>query len=114
MHKPQGFTLIELFVVIAIIALLMAILMPALQRVKKQARTIACLANLKQMNRVCVNRHDGFVNSVFADWSVRKVGLKELWTLKWHPQFDTNGPWTRAGGARQGDWPDWMRNFKEY
>ena len=48
MAKRTGFTLIELLVVIAIIALLMAILMPALQRVKKQGKTIACRANLKQ------------------------------------------------------------------
>ena len=48
MHKPKAFTLIELLVVIAIIALLMAILMPALQRVKKQARTVVCLTKLKQ------------------------------------------------------------------
>jgi len=26
----------------------------------------------------------------FLDWSVRKIGLKELWTLKWNPQFDTS------------------------
>jgi len=47
MQKPKGFTLIELLVVIAIIALLMAILMPALQRVKKQARNAVCQAHLR-------------------------------------------------------------------
>ena len=48
MRKQDGFTLIELLVVIAIIALLMAILMPALQRVKKQAKTVICQAHLKE------------------------------------------------------------------
>jgi len=45
-----GFTLIELLVVIAIIALLMSILMPALNKVRQQGRMVACLANLKTWN----------------------------------------------------------------
>ena len=264
-HKGKrvltGFTLIELLVVIAIIALLMAILMPALQRVKKQARTVSCQANLHQwaliwamytednngffpsqvlvwrdlveqyhkekkitlcptatklytdgarppfgaweqtwsqaetdasgrpiassyglnqwvlnastviggrtlenlwrtvnvkgasdvlylgdcaitgatvlasdqppeydgdcfnvwgassaneMRRVCMNRHDGTMMGLFMDSSVRKVGLKELWMLRWHRKYNTAGIWTKAGGVQTSDWPEWMINFKDY
>lgn len=58
------------------------------------------------IRRFCINRHDGFVNAVFLDGSVRKVGLKELWRLKWHQNFNTNSvPLV---------WPEWMRRFRDY
>ncbi len=70
--------------------------------------------NQNEMNRVCVDRHDGFVNGVFCDWSVRAIGLKELWALKWHKQYSTDGRWTKAGGVDPSAWPQWMRRFKDY
>ncbi len=66
------------------------------------------------IKRWCMDRHAGGINSLFLDWSVRKVRLKELWTLKWSPWFDTRGPWTAAGGVQPEDWPAWMRAFKDY
>jgi prepilin-type processing-associated H-X9-DG protein len=67
-----------------------------------------------EMKRVCLNRHDGFVNCAFLDWSIRKVGIKELWTLKWHKNFNTANRYTKAGGADASTWPEWMVRFKDY
>jgi hypothetical protein len=67
-----------------------------------------------EMHLVCINRHKGYINTVFLDLNVRKVGLKELWTFNWHRNFNTAGPWTTAGGAVASDWPQWMRHFKDY
>jgi len=66
------------------------------------------------MKRVAVNRHDGFVNGLFMDWSTRKMPLKQLWTFKWNREFDTQGIWTAAGGVLPSDWPEWMKRFKEH
>lgn len=63
---------------------------------------------------IFINRHNGIVNGLFLDWSVRPVGLKELWTLKWNLKFNTANKWTLAGGVQPEDWPEWMRSFKDY
>jgi hypothetical protein len=58
------------------------------------------------MGRVCINRHQGFVNWTFLDFSARKVGLKELWKLKWHRRYEVDNP--------SPIWPPWMQNFPDY
>lgn len=70
--------------------------------------------DLQAMKRFCIDRHQGAINGIFLDYSVSKIGLKQLWTLKWHRQFDTCGKWTKCGGVEASDWPDWMRGFKDY
>jgi len=66
------------------------------------------------MARACMNRHLGYVNVSFCDFSARKVGVKELYTLKWHKNFNINGPWTKAGGVVDDNWPEWIKPFKDY
>jgi prepilin-type N-terminal cleavage/methylation domain-containing protein/prepilin-type processing-associated H-X9-DG protein len=66
------------------------------------------------MRTFCMNRHNGHINGLFLDWSVRRIGVKELWTLKWNREFDTANEWTKAGGVQPEDWPPWMRRFKDY
>ena len=70
------------------------------------------------MSRFCKNRHEGYINCVFLDFSVSKIGLKQMWTLKWHRTFDTCNAWTTCGNVTRSDWANhgsgWMVNFKDY
>jgi len=58
------------------------------------------------MGRYCMNRHDGYVNGAFMDYSVRAISLKELWVLHWHRDWNPDNDPLPI-------WPDWMIGFRD-
>jgi prepilin-type N-terminal cleavage/methylation domain-containing protein/prepilin-type processing-associated H-X9-DG protein len=76
MRRKKGFTLIELLVVIAIIAVLMAILMPALNRAREQGKRATCLSNLKQLTLAWImyadDNDDNLMNGDTGEYSIHQ------------------------------------------
>lgn len=64
-----------------------------------------------------MNRHSKSVNAVFVDGSAGKIGLKQLWTMRWSRNFDTRNKWTLAGDVTAAQWDaaaPWMSSFPEF
>lgn len=90
----DGFTLVELLVVIAVIALLMAILLPALSKAKEQGKRAVCLTHIKQLQLAW---------NMYCDGNNEKVPVGDVW-------YSWGFPSNYLGGA-QLSWHEWPHPY---
>lgn len=99
-HSRRAFTLVELLVVIGIIALLVAILMPALRKAREQAVATQCLSNLRQvglMAHMYANEHRDVIPQGYSEGRIAPAGSWVAHTWLTHfpsPAYNGITKWT--------------------
>ena len=93
-HRGQGFSLVELLMVIAIIGLLAAMLLPATTRAKSKAKRIACVENLRQVGLAFhgyAHDHDNKFPMTMAAAAAAATNLNDLPRVNHHLDLTAGG-----------------------
>jgi len=89
MKKYKAFTLVELLVVISVISLLMAIMMPALGKVRRRAMNVLDQMNLKQWSTMIMMYADDYEGSTPMGWTESPpYEVKGMWMTSLRPYYD--------------------------